>query len=78
MHYQHIISRLGRSGQKRAHLDDELDGLLKGDVIGVVLLQQVLRRLLVGPDRGGLPTAVVAARIALIELEASVPIPAIR
>lgn len=57
-------------------LGDELDGLLQGDVIGVVLLQQVLGSLSVGANGGCLPAAIVAAGIALIQLESPVFIPA--
>lgn len=59
------------------YLGDELDGLVQGDVISVILLQQVLRGLLVGADGGCLPAAIVSAGVALVQLEPPVLIPAI-
>ncbi len=53
----------------------ELDGIREGDVIFVVLLEQVLRGLLVGANGSCLPATIVAAGVALVQLEASVVIP---
>ena len=59
-----------------ACLDDQAGSFLEGNVISVVLLEQVLRALLVCPDGRGFPAAVVAARVALVQLEPPVLVPA--
>jgi hypothetical protein len=59
-----------------ADLYDKPDGVLQGDVLLVVLLEQVLRGLLVGADGRGPPAAVVAAGVALVQLEPPVLVPA--
>ena len=61
---------------KQTDLDDKLDGLVQRDILLIVLLQKVLCSLLVGPDGRCLPAAVVAAGVALVQLEAPVFIPA--
>jgi len=58
-----------------ACLHEQLDGLLQGEVLLVVLLQQVRGSLVVGANGGGLPPAVVAAGVALIQLVTPLLIP---
>ncbi len=61
-------------------LTQNFDGKLQAgshvDVIFVVLLQDALRRLVVRPDCGRLPTAVVARGIRLKQLETKMLVPA--
>lgn len=61
-----------------ACLDDQLDGRLQGDIVLVVLLQQVGRALVPCADGGRLPAAVVAAGVALVQLELPLLVPADR
>jgi hypothetical protein len=50
-------------------LDSQTAGLSQRALIGVVLLEQTLSAGIVGTNTGGLPTAVVATGVALVELE---------
>ena len=60
----------------QACLDDQLHGGLQVHVLLVVLLHDVLRGLEVLPDGGGLPAPVVAAGVAVVQLEPPVLVPA--
>ncbi|KAM0866496.1 hypothetical protein ACQ4PT_042594 [Festuca glaucescens] len=57
-------------------LESDGNGLLADDAVTVVLLEHGLGGLVVGPDGGGLPPAVVAGGVAHVELEAVNPVPA--
>jgi hypothetical protein len=58
------------------HLDRQLARLLKVAVLVVVLLQQTLRRSVVGAHARRLPAAVVSGRVGLVELELPLVVPA--
>mmetsp|Transcript_18571 Transcript_18571/g.37742 ORF Transcript_18571/g.37742 Transcript_18571/m.37742 type:complete len:225 (+) Transcript_18571:176-850(+) len=58
------------------HLDRQLDHVLELHVVLVLLLEDRLRRLVVCADCRGFPAAVVARRVALVQLETKVLVPA--
>jgi hypothetical protein len=66
------------SHRRAAHLDNELKRLVHSDVFLVVLTQNGLRRLVVRADGRGLPPTVVAAGVALVQLEPVMLIPVSR
>ncbi len=75
-----MIARLPAKGCAIHTLTQHFDGKLQAgshvDVIFEVLLQDALRRLVVRPDCGRLPTAVVARGIRLKQLETKMLVPA--
>lgn len=64
-----LAAQLGRVHGLAEHLDGQAAGLLQVALLLVVLLEQALGAGVVGADAGGLPAAVVAGRVALVQLE---------
>mmetsp|Transcript_13115 Transcript_13115/g.32744 ORF Transcript_13115/g.32744 Transcript_13115/m.32744 type:complete len:244 (-) Transcript_13115:87-818(-) len=65
-----VGSEGSRVARLRQHLDGELEGVVKRDRVGLVLLlHEALRRYRVGADGGGLPASVVAGGVGGVELE---------
>lgn len=64
-----LAAQLGRVHGLAEHLDGQTTSLLQIALLLVILLEQALGAGVVGADAGGLPAAVVAGRVALVQLE---------
>jgi hypothetical protein len=71
-----LAAELGRIHGLAEHLDCKPTRLLEVALLLVVLLQQALGRGVVCTDTRRLPAAVVATRVALVELELALGVPA--
>lgn len=71
-----LTTQLGRVHRLAEHLDRNPARLVQSTVLLVVLLQQTRRTRVVGTDTRGLPAAVVARRVGLVELELALGVPA--
>jgi hypothetical protein len=80
--FNSIELMVGRPAQRGAvhafaqNFDGKLQAGAHVDVIFIILLQDALRRLVICPDGGSFPTAVVARWVRLEQLETKVLIPA--